>query len=134
VVICKKLLEHISITDPVPEAMLFHLTSQGTIILVLSRYIYPTDPKHNFTLRLLVQEYINGTIGNSCFLDMPFLRHLADFERVEFNIRPINKNGIYSVCWIFNNVTDLSNMSYACRLKHYDGNISFYYLLCYDMY
>ena len=127
-------LGHIATTDPVPEAVLFHPTSRGTIILVSSRHIHPTDPKHNFTLRLLVQEYINGTIGNSCFLDMPFLRHLADFERVEFDIRPIDENGIYSVCWIFDDVTDLSNVSHACRLKHHDGNISFYHLLCYDMY
>lgn len=50
----QELLGHIATTDPVPEAVLFHPTSRGTIILVSSRHIHPTDPKHNFTLRLLV--------------------------------------------------------------------------------
>jgi hypothetical protein len=65
---------------------------------------------------------------------MPFLCHLEDFEQVQFDIRPIDENGIYSICWVFDNDTDLSNVSHACRLKHHNSDGSFYHLLCYNMY
>jgi hypothetical protein len=127
-------LGYIATTDPVPEAVLFHPTSQSTIVLVSCRSINSTDPRHTFILRLTVQEYTDGDLGTSCFLDMPFLCHLEDFEQVQFDIRPIDENGIYSICWVFGDDTDLSNVSYACRLKHHNSDGSFYHLLCYDMY
>jgi hypothetical protein len=114
-----------------PEAILFHPTSPATIVLLSSRKIKSTDPRHVFTLRLTAQEHTNRGLQQPCFFDVPFTSDNYQKE-AQFDVGLIDNNGIYSVYWIFRGFTDLSNVSHACSY-HKDGR-SNYHLLSYDMY
>jgi hypothetical protein len=63
-----------------PEAVLFHPTSENTIVLLSSCKITSTDTdtKHIFTLRLTAQEYTNGNIQTTSFFDIPFISDPKD--------------------------------------------------------
>ena len=124
---------YIAPTDPVPEAVLFHPTSRGGIMLVSSENIHSQDLSDDSIFRLHICEYVNGAAGNSCSIDMPLLRRLrAGDEPVGFDIRPIDDNLIYSICWVFGHIIDLSKLPHACREKRHNGNV-FDHLLCYDI-
>jgi hypothetical protein len=115
-----------------PEAVIFHPTSQDTIVLISSLEMQPTDPKHLFILRSIAEEYKNGTLQSTCFFDIPFLSDSSD-ERIKFDIRPIDYNGVYSVGWIFEQEADLGNVAHTCGLQPHDKD-AFYHLMAYNIY
>lgn len=119
-------------TTTIPEAVLFHPTSQGTIVLISSCEMKAKDGKHLFVLRLIAEEYTNGTLRHTCFSDLPFYPTEPMFQ-VQFDTRPIDNNGMYSICWIYEEDTDLGNIPHACRFKPHDEN-DYYHLVSYDMY
>jgi hypothetical protein len=104
-------------------------------VLLSSSKITSTDTaKHIFTLRITAQEYTNGNIQKTCFFDVPFIFDPYEIQ-VQFDIRLIDNNGLFSTCWIFYNITDLGNVAHICTPKlHKDKDRSHYCLLSYDVY
>jgi hypothetical protein len=107
--------------SPTHETILFHPTLRDTFVII-SR-----DIAHNRSW-IVVDEFTSGICTNTC----EFSLYLEDNneEFVEFDIRPIDENGLYSICWVDGHILD---GNYAC-VEYYEKGAFFHHLLSYNVY
>ncbi|OBT59952.1 hypothetical protein VE03_10476 [Pseudogymnoascus sp. 23342-1-I1] len=142
--VAQKITNGITTPTYTPEALLFHPTSPNKIVLLSTHKVTSTAQKHIFTLGLHAREYKYGSrqdtlsqgtcSQDTCSFDMPFTSDPYD-EQVQFDIRLVNNNGLYSICWFYEEIVDLSDIDHTCTFKHNDNDgRSYYRLLSYDIY
>jgi len=113
------------------KAILFHPTSQDTVVVVSSQRIEPEDLGHVFILRLIAEEYNTGKLNKTAFIDIPLLCDRKE-DNLQLDIRSIDNNGVYSVGWIFEGIADLRKIPpHACDQEL---NQEFHHLISYDIY
>lgn len=83
-------------TTKIPQAVLFHPTSQDTIVLVSSQEMESEDADHVFVIRLIAEECTNGNLQQTSFIDIPFLLDRPR-DNPQVDIRPVDHNSVYSV-------------------------------------
>jgi hypothetical protein len=122
--VAQKITNGITTPTYTPEALLFHPTSPDKIVLLSTHKITSIAQKHVFTLGLHALEYKYGSpqdtlpqdtlsqgtcSQDTCSFDMPFTSDPYD-EQVQFDIRLVNNNGLYSICWFYEEIVDLSDI------------------------
>jgi hypothetical protein len=130
----QRLLRCFSHPEPMPEVLLFHPTTQNTLVLASRRTFSPTGFDKKFVMRIFLHEYVNGIMKNHIFIDIPYLTRPHSSTEVKFDVRAIDENGTYSICWVNAVAYDLGKVRQACKNKHCNGDAKFHHLLCYNVY
>jgi hypothetical protein len=85
-------------------------------------------------MRVFLHEYVKGIMKNHASIDIPYSEDPNTTINVKFDVRAIDGNGAYSICWVNSTTYDLSKVRRDCNSKHCNGDAKFNHLLCYNVY